>query len=257
MERKGRLKVFSYDADLNGTKVTRKAMVYLPHGYQKSEERYDVLYLMHGRGGSYRTWLGTPGKERTFKSILDEMITAGDIRPIIVVASGLAYEYGTDEMVMEGTAREIVRDLIPHIDRTYRTLPYRDHRAMAGFSMGGSLTWHMLRDYTEYFRYYLPMSMAMYYDKGGYSEAKSLKAAASIAAGISRAGFTEDDFFVFSASGEDDHKAEASQMQVEHLISQYDLFNKGNMVFRMWPSRWHRYTESFPYLHEGLKLFFK
>lgn len=259
----GRMECISYKSEFRGEQVTRDAMVYLPYGYDETEGKYEVMYLMHGRGGSYKTWMGTPRKERPFKNVLDNMIAAGDINPIIVVTPGLVYDYGEDDDVMNGTADEITRYLLPEIDKQYRTYGDRDHRGMAGFSMGGSLTWHMLRDHTDCFRYYIPMSMALYYDHRGYSELKSYRSALSIIRGIKRSGYSSDDFRVYTATGYDDHKALAACMQVADLVFSdpvfkytEDDFNKGNIMFKLWPYRWHRYTQSFPYIYDGMKHFY-
>ncbi|MBQ0004304.1 MAG: hypothetical protein KBS68_00385 [Clostridiales bacterium] len=259
----GHLEVVEYDTTINGKSVTKNATVYLPYGYKGGADKYDVLYLMHGRGGSYRTWLGKPGSERPFKNILDNMIENRVIRPIIVVAPELSYDYGEDDDIMDGTAGEIAEDLIPLIDRRYRTYGDRNHRGMAGFSMGGSLTWHMLKDHTDCFYYYLPMSMALYYDSNGYSKTKSIRSAASIIHGIRKSGYNASDFKVYTATGENDHKALAAYMQVEDLIHHKSLFryadddfSEGNIMFKVWPVKWHRYTESFPYLYDGLGYMF-
>lgn len=270
----GKLRVISYKptaADNHNKTLTKKATVYLPYKYT-SANKYDILYLMHGRGGSYKTWLGNEKHPRIFKTILDNMIQNGDIRPVIVVASSLAYEYGTDDMIMEETSREIADDLIPAVESRFSTFTKntspdglrmsRNHRGMAGFSMGGSLTWHMLKDHVDYFRYFIPMSMATYYDRNGYSVKKSRAAAKEIRDSLRLSGYTSKDFEVFAATGNMDHKAKATAMQVYDLTNNKEFiftnksFKKGNITFKMWPKKWHSYRTSYPYLYNALIQFF-
>jgi endo-1,4-beta-xylanase len=245
-------------------------MVYLPYEYEK-DKKYDILYLMHGRGGSYKTWLGVPKRPGTFKNILDNMIENGDTKPMIVVAPNLAYEFGTDNRIMIGTEHEIVDSLMPAVESSFSTYAVtatpdgfqasRDHRYFAGFSMGGSLTWHMLRDHVDYFRYFIPMSMATYYDKKGYSERKSLVASEKTKKRVQKSGYGPDDFEVYAATGDADYKADATAMQVydltddKNFIYSEGTFKKGNITFKVWPGEWHSYKNSYPYLYNALKSF--
>ncbi|WDF74862.1 alpha/beta hydrolase [Novosphingobium sp. KACC 22771] len=120
-------------------KARRRAHVYTPPGYEKGgNQRYPVLYLVHGAGDNDESWTGIGHANQ----ILDRLIAAGKVKPMIVVmpdghtpdaARAIdfhAHDFGDD----------LTRDLIPLIDRTYRTTPTADARAMAGLSMGGSHT---------------------------------------------------------------------------------------------------------------------
>jgi enterochelin esterase-like enzyme len=109
--------------------------IYLPAGYdaaENKERRYPVLYWLHGMGQSESTDQYPP-------RYLDEAVKAGTIKPMIVVyASGGQRTYYTDSPAAHSLAEtEIIRELIPHIDATYRTNSVRDQRAIAGMSMGG------------------------------------------------------------------------------------------------------------------------
>lgn len=130
------------------SKVTgqwRRAYVYTPPEYDKSGNvRYPVLYLQHGAGEDERGW--TSQGRANF--ILDNLIAAGKALPMIVVMdSGYAIKAGAASAPQPGqpffqaqTAgfeEVVLNDLIPLIDGTYRTRADRDHRAMAGLSMGG------------------------------------------------------------------------------------------------------------------------
>lgn len=129
--------------------TTKKAFVYLPAGYSE-DKKYNVLYLMHGIGGSENEW-GMTNAFSTVKNVMDNLAYYGDIEPFIVVTpngkagnqSGISgfYEFG----------KELRNDLIPYIESHFSTYgeydengydltAAREHRAMAGLSMGGMQT---------------------------------------------------------------------------------------------------------------------
>jgi enterochelin esterase-like enzyme len=131
----------------------RRAMVYTPPGYDTNVRmRYPVLYLQHGAGEDETGWT----KQGHANFILDNLLADKKAKPMIVVMDkGYAYRPGEDlagrgarpgggprgvaaSGVLSGSAFEsvVIDDLIPMIDRTFRTLSDREHRAMAGLSMG-------------------------------------------------------------------------------------------------------------------------
>jgi enterochelin esterase-like enzyme len=123
------------------TGQTRHIMVYTPPGYDSDrEKRYPVLYLQHGSGEDETGWT----RQGHVNFILDNLIAAGKARPMIVVMEkGYATRAGAALRPAgpgkgDGSAFEdvVLKDLIPLIDATYRTHPDRDHRAIAGLSMG-------------------------------------------------------------------------------------------------------------------------
>ncbi len=102
--------------------------VYLPPGYPTSDLRYPVLYLLHGSGGDETDW-------HDGQQMLDSLIRAGAVPPAIAIAPASGTSWWVDGVESFETA--FVQDLIPEIDRRYRTIPEREARAVAGFSMGG------------------------------------------------------------------------------------------------------------------------
>lgn len=131
-----------YRAATTGT--WRRALVYTPAGYDDdASARYPVLYLQHGAGEDERGW-STQGR---MQHILDNLIAAGEAVPMLVVMEcGYATPPGEPEPLpgQRGAPNAfealVVNDLIPEIDRAFRTLADRDHRAMAGLSMGAMQT---------------------------------------------------------------------------------------------------------------------
>ena len=154
------------------SKVTgswRHALVYLPPDYDvQTKARYPVLYLQHGAGEDETGWV----RQGNANFILDNFIAAKNCKPMIVVmAYGYAHRsgqapadlfakpFGSPEMrkAMQDMAATFEDDatqaLIPFIDANFRTLSDRDHRAMAGLSMGGMQTFQITLDHLDLFSY--------------------------------------------------------------------------------------------------------
>jgi len=123
------------------TGVTRRAFVYTPPDYGKSDKkRYSVLYLQHGWGENEFAWMN----QGHANLIMDNLIAEGKIKPFIIVTT-----YGMTNDVKFGSLATfdikpfqtvLVDELIPYVDANFRTLSDRNHRAMAGLSMGGMQT---------------------------------------------------------------------------------------------------------------------
>lgn len=153
----------------------RRMYVYTPPDYLTSNARYPVLYLLHGGGGDEDQWINL-GRANV---IMDNLIAAGKMKPMIVVMpNGNAnqivaqgYGYGPIPRAMpagrgvgapggagagrggaaggrgmmsapyEGSyPQSLVEEVVPFIDKNYRTIPNKDNRAIAGLSMGGMHT---------------------------------------------------------------------------------------------------------------------
>ena len=105
--------------------------VYLPPGYEGNSLRYPVIYFLHGAGGNENS--DGPG----FSRILAKLAEAKQVVPAICVFpnGGLSsYRDIAEGKIMVESM--IIRELIPHIDRSYRTRPARESRMIAGYSMG-------------------------------------------------------------------------------------------------------------------------
>ena len=132
--------VTSYPASIGEAGVA----VYLPEGYTTSKEEYPVLYLLHGSGDDETGWL-TKGKA---KAILDSLITNQLCQPMIVVMpNGYLEQTGKyyapeSRLWMESTFEENFSNLIEWTESNYRTIADKQHRAIAGLSMGGFHTMH-------------------------------------------------------------------------------------------------------------------
>jgi enterochelin esterase family protein len=129
--------------------------VYLPPGYRSGSARYPVLYLVHGGGDIFSSWV-YPGAANV---ILDNLIAQKKSVPMIVVMpyNGSNYpqlplEQGTPANVSSSRFEQyLTKELIPYIDANYRTLADRKNRAMAGLSAGGGATFNAGLKHTELF----------------------------------------------------------------------------------------------------------
>ena len=111
--------------------------IYLPPGYDsKSEHTYPTVYLLHGVGDNENAWPKLGKVEAT----MERLIATEELPPMIVVAPDTGTSWLVDSADVGGPgdyARAVRDDLVAHIDNTYRTIPERRGRAIAGNSMGG------------------------------------------------------------------------------------------------------------------------
>ena len=152
------------------TNAWRRCFVYTPPDYDlKPKARYPVLYLQHGSGEDETGWI----RQGHANFILDNLIAAGKSKAMIIVMdNGYAMKAGATvppltpgtqpgfpAMIQRSQALTaafedvVISDLIPMIDHTYRTIADRDHRAMAGLSMGGAQTMQVTMNHLDTFSY--------------------------------------------------------------------------------------------------------
>lgn len=135
---RGKVETVEYDSKSVGTR--RKMLVYTPPNYSK-EKRYPVLYLLHGIGGTEREWADNGAPD----AILDNLYADGKLAPMIVVMpNGRARPDDRAEGNVFASApafgefdKDLLESVVPYIDSHYPTQADRDHRALAGLSMGG------------------------------------------------------------------------------------------------------------------------
>lgn len=127
----------------NNFDIERQLCVYTPAGYDPTgKEKLPVLYLIHGMTDTYETWF----KAGKMNHILDNLIAQGKAERMIIVTP---YANPYPELIRQGKAKtydpidtkrvvdEIVKDVIPYIEQNYNVIQDADHRAVAGFSLGG------------------------------------------------------------------------------------------------------------------------
>ena len=268
-EKSGTLREFAYTD--RGT--PRRALVYLPNGYEEEgERRYPVLFLMHGGGGNEEEFFGGLNAKTPLKPMLDRMIGEGLVRPLIVVTP--TFNRPADEgvnpdavRVHAGDAaaltavfwRELEESLIPAVDAAFRTEGNRDFRAFGGFSMGAEATWSVLCRGGAAVRYYLPMSGDFWAVsvKGGKDH--TAETCDRLIDGIRERGLSPEDYRVFAVTGEQDIAYEAMKPMTEELLSRAPWFRSadegGNLTWRVSPG-WHAYEWCWDYIALALPEFF-
>lgn len=142
----------------NTTQSWRRCFVYCPPDYNNNlNKKYPVLYLQHGSGEDERGW-SVQGKADI---IMDNLIAEGKAHPMIIVMDqGYATRAGAPAPVPgqqpsgpSAFEEVVIKDLIPFIDANFRTLSDREHRAMAGLSMGGMQTIQITMSNLDKFAY--------------------------------------------------------------------------------------------------------
>jgi enterochelin esterase family protein len=140
------------------TNSWRRCFVYTPANYEKdSQTRYPVLYLQHGSFEDETGW-ATQGKANL---ILDNLIAAQKAVPMIIVMDN---GYAAKPLKKDATEAEkrwnnafeevMINEIIPMIDTKFRTIADREHRAIAGLSMGANQTMRIIMNNLDKFSYY-------------------------------------------------------------------------------------------------------
>jgi enterochelin esterase family protein len=201
----GEIRTLLYASRSNG--VTRELTVYVPPGYDQSRNRrYPVLYLLHGFANDHHSW----HRYGRANDILDNLLAQRAIEPFLVV---MPLGYGGVAVNGDGTGlaptdvrgdaalyeRDLLEDVIPMIDRTYRTLADRKHRAIVGFSMGGGQSARFGLRHLETFSHVGVMSAGL---AGGGAGNAATDPIAALAADASKANKMID--LLWIACGKDD-----------------------------------------------------
>ena len=160
----GTVRTQAYTSTSLGT--DRKVVVYTPPGYETSTSRYPVLYLLHGAGSTETSWTDR-GKAHV---ILDNLIADGTLKPLVVVmpfgyafarAAGARGDAAENKQQRQGFQRDLIEDVIPFVDATFRVYGDRDHRAIAGLSLGGAQSLAIGLSHTNLFSRIAGFSSAM------------------------------------------------------------------------------------------------
>jgi enterochelin esterase-like enzyme len=117
----------------------RRLHVYTPPGYESGKGKYPIFYLLHGAGDCDEAWtsVGRAG------FILDNLLAAKKAKPMVVVMPAGhtgAFRFGGARPAVDEFSQDFLNDIMPYIEQHYRVYTDRQHRAMAGLSMGGGQT---------------------------------------------------------------------------------------------------------------------
>lgn len=138
----GEVTVVEYDSKTLGTR--RQLRVYTPAGYT-AERKYPVLYMLHGLGNTSTEWT----QRARAPQIVDNLLADGKIQPLIMVfpsgdATATVANPGGGGRAQEGYGRpfenDLLNEVLPYVESHYSVLADRNHRALAGMSMGGGQT---------------------------------------------------------------------------------------------------------------------
>ncbi len=131
------------------TDRTKCVWVYTPYGYETGTQRYPVLYIQHGVGENETGWIWQ-GK---LNLIADNLIAEGKCEKLIIVMNaGYAFKEGEDPIFFPGDFdSELINDCIPFIDIKYRTIADREHRAIAGLSLGSTQAFYTAMKHRDIF----------------------------------------------------------------------------------------------------------
>lgn len=233
---RGKLETIEYDSSTVGAK--RKARVYTPPGYS-ADEKYPVLYLLHGIGGDENEWSrgGAPDV------IFDNLYADGKAAPMIVVMpNGRAAKDITarDPIPKQSPAfaafeKDLLTDLIPFIEKTYSVKADRESRAIAGLSMGGGQALNFGLNNLDTFAWV-----------GGFSSAPNTKRPADLIRDHKVAA--EKLRLLYVACGDQDGLLRVSQgvhnMLDEHKVPHaWRVIPGGRHDFRVWKSDLYHFAQ--------------
>ncbi|MEX0792858.1 MAG: alpha/beta hydrolase-fold protein [Pirellulaceae bacterium] len=232
---RGKVETIEYDSQTVGAK--RKAKVYTPPGYS-SDQSYPVLYLLHGIGGDENEWTrgGAP------EVILDNLLADGKVVPMIVVLpNGRASTEVTardpiprQSPAFEKFERDLLDDLIPHIEKNYAVKSDREARALAGLSMGGGQSLNFGLGNLDTFAWV-----------GGFSSAPNTRRPADLIEDHAEA--TKKLRLLYISCGDQDGLFRVSegvhQMLKENDVPhQYEVIPQGRHDFKVWKGSLYRFA---------------
>lgn len=208
VENGGKIEKFTYPTkDYFGSMadIEKEAYIYLPPNYDENK-KYNVVYLLHGIGGDIWEW-GMTGDSSDVKKMMDNLILNGDIDPFLVITpngrSAKDHSSSSDMQSFYLFGQELRNDLVPYVDEHYSTYAdysdgyditaAREHRAIAGLSMGGMQTTNIgLCECLDMFSYF-----------GGFSSCPTTYTAEEIAKRLEN--FPDYDIkFFYNLCGTDD-----------------------------------------------------
>ena len=240
----------------SGLKTDRRMVVYTPPGYEAGNARYPFMILFHGGGGDEEAWSGMGNAN----VILDNLIAQGKAKPMIVVMPnanwnqtavldvggprpaqpapraagapagqpGAPPQGAPPAQSYDQAEKEIVGDIVPFVEKTYRTLPGRENRALAGLSMGGGVSINVGLKRLDVFATVAQFSSGMFGGTGGYAPFDIEK----ISPGFYKdpAATNEKLKLLFFSCGKDDPRMPFHQKVVDEIRT-----HKVDLTFREYP----------------------
>lgn len=260
----------SKDYAVDKSDIQKTAYIYLPYGYDETdmETRYDILYLMHGWGGSAGEYF-TFGNGR-IKNMLDWMIENGEIPPIIIVSAtfyndGSLRDFGSSTRELREFHQDFANHLMPAVEGKYHTYAEstssedlaasRDHRAFGGFSLGSVTTWNEFCYNYDYISYFLPMSGACWYF-GGYGDYYPEETSDFFEELITENDLNSRGYFIYVATGTEDSQRGQVDIQMEEMLERSSVFTPDHVVYYIKDGGRHDLDAVQEYLYNALPFFF-
>lgn len=224
--------------------MMRRMHVYTPPGYEKGTAKYPVFYLLHGGGDDDSGW-NTIGRS---SFILDNLIAAGKAKPMMVVMPNgsmpLPAQTGTPDAQAMNRMRnlfagELLKDVMPYVEKNYRTLTNPENRAIAGLSMGGFQTLDLTLTRPELFDYVGVFS-------SGFFGATADEADTKYAKVLNDPTFNRGKRLFWVAIGKDDFLMEANKKTLalldKHQIKYQYKESSGGHTWINWRQYLNEYT---------------
>lgn len=147
----GSVNISYLDSQVTGR--LERFLVYVPAGYEADPgRRYPVLYLQHGHGENEMVWF----HQGKVNLLYDALIAEGKAVPaLVVMCNGMYYQEEDAGIILDTRrlSRLLLEEVIPYVDSHYRTVPDKEHRGMAGLSMGSAQTSIISFTHPELFDY--------------------------------------------------------------------------------------------------------
>ncbi len=281
VEERGRIVRLDYLAtDEQGARLQKYANVYLPAHYgEDPSRRYNVLYVMHGGGGSPDAWLDSC----MIKNILDYSFYEDGV-PGFIVVFPTYYKYGAkkdnreamdlgyDARQIRVFQKELRASLIPAVESRFNTFAddvtpeglkaSRKHRAFTGFSMGGGTTWFAFMDNLDIIADFVPLSGDCWAVEIRGGQTKPAETVEALIQAINGFGLKKDDYRIFAATGTEDIAYPNLTPQLEEMKKYPEYFdfsedyNKGNFHYLTEEGYEHSYPRVAEYLYNIIPYLF-
>lgn len=278
VEKGGRVDTLGYTVATTDGNLEKKALVYLPYGYDPEDKdtRYNVLYLAHGGGDFPESFFSAERTPYPLDKVADHLIAEGVMDPMIIVSAsyyppverGASRDMSHTIENVRDFNKEVRSALIPAVGKTYNTYlrsfddgaitASRAHRAYGGFSMGALSTWYQLAFDPDAFGQYIPLSGDLWiYDEAGNKKDAS-EAAKWLNAQIAATPYRDGDINILAYTGTKDiaYQPELNLIQAidkdAPLIRYSNVPGEGNLHFYVLPGGVHNYTYISQYLMDAM-----
>ncbi len=227
----------------------RRMHVYTPPGYHTSHEKYPIFYLLHGAFDCDDSWssVGRAG------FIMDNLIADKKAEPMIVVMPAGhtgPFRFGTRGGARVDTfAQDFLKDIMPYAEANYRVLADRQHRAIAGLSMGGAQTLNIAIPNLDTFAYFGVFSSGVFgMRRGGPGGASGPTWEEQHKGALDDAALKKELKLVWFATGKEDFLIDTSRATVDMLKAhKFDVVYHESPGGHTWIN-WRRYLSQFAQL---------